>query len=232
MAKVETKRGRESDLVSFADSARPHKRQDTSTGPEKFVPWPPLLDLPQEVLQEILRYACFTPPLSKQKADRNWMDSPTAFDFESAVSLLTSSRALYASLTPMLYARPVITRPSSLALFYRALQESAALRPLVKKISIDPSDELPAHWWPLLRRDEERGGLGPLHPYNPLRRSHLPNRVDPNALRRPECISYYIWDAIRSAHLDLDVRLNGPQHLWCPEMLQKVSTRGICSLSS
>lgn len=121
-----------------------------------------LARLPSEVVERIFEHVCFSPPLptpnasaSSQATTRRRPFTPQiAYDGKTASSLLTASRSLYALVVGLLYSDVCLTRPSSLALFYRVLKDNPEFGKKVKRINIGPQDELPERWWPIAGEGE------------------------------------------------------------------------------
>lgn len=175
--------------------------------------------LAPELQTRITLLACRSPEAGYERnpADR----SLVALDFQTTLSLTLSSRALYALVTPILYANVRITRPSILADFLAAIERNPALGKLVRSLHLGPETHLPQHWWPVALHPMGTGDFPQIH--------HLATSLRDETLLPRWCCparSWPLWvgsgttswrneaviDAITTAQRQVDVSLQRPRY--------------------
>lgn len=181
---------------------------------------------PQEVQEHMLFLACRSPEESHEGDLTS--RSLIVLDVKTTLSLLVTSRAVNALVTPILYANVCIDRPSVLVDLLRTLKAKPSLGKLVKSLQLGPTTHLPQHWWPmtyLYGPDEvfqERHFATSLTDQAvlprwccPLRRWRCPLRRWPltSIQESFSCRDLCVKNAIEGAQIHINVRLREPRQI-------------------
>lgn len=180
--------------------------------------------LPKEIQARCLTFACQTGEVPREEHTAN--DHQTAVERKTRTktlrSLMLSSRALNALVTPILYARVKVDRPSILAELVRTLQSNPSLGKLIKRLHLGTTSSYICHSWQLAHLKGNRY-------FNCLNLRDMATTLDDLNVLPLWCCPRRVWDIARSSSLlhwrdkavldalnaaarDLDVELLRPRY--------------------